>query len=37
MKKEYENPNMVIIIANVCVITSSGDGEDNWEEWPLSV
>ena len=34
MKKEYESPNMVIIMENVCVITSSGDGDDNWEPWP---
>lgn len=35
MKKEYEIPNMEIIIMNVCVITSSGDDIDNWEQWPV--
>lgn len=34
MNKEYEKSNMVIIIANVCVITSPGDDMDNWEMWP---
>lgn len=34
MKKEYEIPKIVIIVANVCVITSSGDDKDNWETWP---
>lgn len=33
MKKEYETPNMEMILLEGCVITSSGDETDNWEEW----
>ena len=32
MKKEYENPNMEVVLLNVCVVTGS-DETDNWEPW----